>query len=77
MREIAKRVWLEPAAFIGLVTTAAIVAITLISGDHWDLATICGAIAPLASALGIRQLVTPTEKTGQLVAKPPAGETGQ
>jgi hypothetical protein len=60
MKQIAVRVWHEPSVAIGLVTSIAVLVITLVSGDHFDLATIAGIIAPLASALGIRQYVTPT-----------------
>jgi hypothetical protein len=59
MSEILKRVWREPAVFLGLVTSAALAAITIATGDPWDTAAIAAVIAPLASALGIRQLVTP------------------
>jgi hypothetical protein len=60
MSEIAKRVWREPAVFLGFVTSAALAIITIATGDKWDTAAIVAVIAPLASALGIRQLVTPT-----------------
>jgi hypothetical protein len=60
MSEIVKRAWREPAVFLGLLTSAALVVITLATGDPWDTAAIAAVIAPLASALGIRQLVTPT-----------------
>lgn len=59
MSEIAKRVWREPAVFIGFVTTVALVIITVVAGNDWDIATIAGCIAPLVSALGIRELVVP------------------
>jgi hypothetical protein len=58
--EIARRVWHEPAVFLGLITSIALVVITLATGDKWDTATIAGVAAPLVSALGIRELVTPT-----------------
>lgn len=60
MSEIARRVWHEPAVFLGLITSIALVVITLATGDKWDTATIAGVAAPLVSALGIRELVTPT-----------------
>lgn len=59
MREILARVWREPAVFLGLVTSAALAIVTVLTGDPWDTAAIVAVIAPLASALGIRQLVTP------------------
>jgi hypothetical protein len=58
--EIARRVWHEPAVFLGLIASIALVVITLATGDKWDTATIAGVAAPLVSALGIRELVTPT-----------------
>lgn len=67
MGEILKRVWREPAVFLGLLTSAALAVITIATGDPWDTAAIVAVIAPLASALGIRQLVTPV--TGE----PPEG----
>jgi hypothetical protein len=60
MREIAARAWREPAVFIGLLTSVALVVITLATGDPWDTAAIAAVVAPLAAALGTRQLVTPT-----------------
>jgi hypothetical protein len=60
MKEIAARAWREPAVLIGLATSVALVVITLATDDHWDVATICGVIAPLVAALGIRECVTPT-----------------
>jgi hypothetical protein len=61
MSEIAHRVLREPAVFFGLITSIALAAITIISGDPWDLAAIAAVILPLAEALGIRSLVHPTE----------------
>lgn len=69
MSVIAARVWHEPAVFIGLLVTGALVVITLATGDPWDTATIAGVLAPLLSALGIRQVVTPVEDP----VKPPEG----
>lgn len=60
MKEIARRVWHEPAVCLGLLASIALVVITLATGDPWDTATIAGVAAPLVSALGIRELVTPT-----------------
>jgi hypothetical protein len=59
MSEIARRVWREPAVFLGLLASIALVVITLATGDKWDTATIAGVAAPLVTALGIRPLVTP------------------
>lgn len=59
MKVIAERVYREPAVFIGLLTSIALLVITLLTGDPWDAATIAGIAAPLISALGIRATVTP------------------
>jgi len=59
MKPIAERIWHEPAAAIGLAFTVVLVVIAVATGAPWDASTITGIIAPLLSALGIRQLVTP------------------
>jgi hypothetical protein len=59
MKEIVVRVWREPAVFIGLLTSVALLVIKLATGDPWDAATIAGIAAPIVSALGIRELVSP------------------
>jgi hypothetical protein len=60
MQKIAVRVWREPAVFIGLITTIALVIITVATGGDWDAALIVAVIAPLVEALGIRAYVKPT-----------------
>lgn len=72
MSEIARRVWHEPAVLLGLLATIALVIITLATGDPWDTATIAGVAAPLVSALGIRELVTPTADSSSSAEGPPA-----
>jgi hypothetical protein len=57
--EIAQRVWREPAAALGLITSIVLAIIVIVSGNDWDVAAFAGVIAPLASSLGIRELVTP------------------
>lgn len=74
MREIGVRVWHEPAVAIGLATSIAIVVITVAKGDPWDTATIAGVAAPLISALGIRQLVTPVAAGADGIAAEPMPE---
>lgn len=59
MSEIIQRAWHEPAVLIGLLTSIALTAITITTGDPWDAAAIAAVIAPLAAALGTRPLVTP------------------
>jgi hypothetical protein len=73
MKSIAERVWHEPAVAIGLAFTVALVVITLLKGDPWDTATIAGIAAPLVSALGIRQFVTPVPRESAPVAKGKSG----
>lgn len=72
MSEILRRVWHEPAVAIGLITSVALAVITIATGDPWDAAAIVGVIAPIASALGIRQLVTPVVDVVELEVPSPA-----
>jgi hypothetical protein len=74
MKEIGKRIWNEPAVAIGLLTTLALLVINFISNDHWSVDHIIAILAPLVSALGIRQAVIPTAKLDELT-KPPEGTT--
>jgi len=69
VKAIAQRVWNEPAVAIGLFTSIVLVVLALVSDADWDAQTIVGVIAPFASALGIRPLVTPTAKMDE---PPPA-----
>lgn len=62
MKEIAKRIWNEPAVFIGFMTALALVVINLIGNNEWGFEQIIAVLAPLLSALGIRQAVIPTAK---------------
>ena len=71
MSVIATRAWREPAVFIGLLSSIALVIITLATGDPWDAATIAGVVAPLVSALGIRQVVTPAPPAPPAATPPP------
>jgi hypothetical protein len=64
MKQLAERAWAEPAVFIGLLVTLALLALALLTDADWDASTIAGVVAPLASALGIRPLVTPTRREG-------------
>jgi len=61
MKALAQQIWNEPAVAIGLLTSAAMLVIQLAAGDTTttDIITIA---APFLSALGIRPLVTPTNK---------------
>ena len=62
MKVIAQKVWAEPAVFIGLVVTLGLLAGALIAHQHIDAGVIVGILAPLGSALGIRQVVVPAAK---------------
>jgi hypothetical protein len=75
VKVIMKQIWNEPAAAIGLLTSALLAVIAVADGADWDAQTIIGVIAPLASALGIRQLVSPA--AGPRDQEPPAGTTYQ
>ena len=63
MKPILQRVWKEPAVFIGLLTSIVLAILAIITSAHWDASLIVGIVAPLASSLGIRSLVTPTTPT--------------
>jgi hypothetical protein len=71
MKVIARRLWQEPAAAIGLLTSLALVALALASSASWSASTIAGILAPLLSGLGIRQLVSPAPP-----AQEPADDRG-
>jgi hypothetical protein len=57
MKPLAKKIWEEPAAFIGLLTSLALLVLNLLTDADWGVESIVTIVAPLASALGIRQLV--------------------
>lgn len=59
MKPLAQKLWKEPAAFIGLLTSVALAVGAIITGSDWSWEAIVAIIAPLASGLGIRQLVAP------------------
>ena len=62
MKSVAQQLWNEPAAFIGLMTSILLAVIAVVTGTDWNAQTILGIVAPVASGLGIRQLVTPVAK---------------
>lgn len=62
MKVIAERIWNEPAVFIGLLVTLGLLVVNLLGDSSWSAQQIVEILAPLASALGIRQLVTPAKK---------------
>jgi hypothetical protein len=65
MQAIARRVWREPAVFIGLIVTIVLLVLAIVSGARWDYDTIIAIAAPLASSLGIRQVVSPVAQGGE------------
>jgi hypothetical protein len=69
MSEVLKRIWKEPAVFIGLLASVVLAILTVVTGDPWNASTIAGVAAPFLSSLGIRQLVTPAEETKPEVKK--------
>ena len=62
MKQIAKQIWNEPSAFIGLCVTLVLLAAALISHQAIDVGIIAGILAPLLTGLGIRGFVTPVKK---------------
>lgn len=61
MKSIAQKIWLEPAAFLGLLTTIALAVGAVLTGSDWNWETIVAILAPLVSSLGIRRKVAPVE----------------
>lgn len=62
MKELAKRIWNEPAVAIGLLTSLILLVFNIVGDSTWDAESIIAIAAPIASALGIRTQVTPTAK---------------
>jgi membrane protein implicated in regulation of membrane protease activity len=60
MKEIARKVWEEPAVAIGLIVSIALLVGALLTGSDFNWETIVAILAPFLSALGIRPLVRPT-----------------
>jgi hypothetical protein len=65
VKSIAQRIWNEPSVGIGLLTSVLLAVVAVASSATWNTQTILGVVAPFASSLGIRQLVTPTAKKGE------------
>jgi CTP:molybdopterin cytidylyltransferase MocA len=59
VKVIAERIWREPAAAVGLLTSVALALLAVASSAPWDASVIAGIAAPFLSALGIRQVVSP------------------
>ena len=62
MKPIAQRLWNEPAVFIGALVSVGLLVVNLLGNPDWTAQEIVEVAAPLLSALGIRQLVTPVAK---------------
>lgn len=62
MKEIARRVWNEPAVAIGLIVSLALLVGAILTDAAWDWETILVILSPLLTALGIRPFVKPTAK---------------
>jgi hypothetical protein len=76
VKPLLNKLWLEPAAFIGLVVTLGLLVLNILGDTDWSVETIIEIAAPLITGLGIRQLVVPTPKAaaGDVPAQP-AGTT--
>lgn len=59
MQTILERIWREPAVFIGLVSSLALLGLNLLAGDSIDGASGLAIAGPFLSAIGIRQVVSP------------------
>jgi hypothetical protein len=59
VKVIARKLWEEPAAFIGLLTTILLAGLNVIGDDDWGIDNLIAVLAPLVSSLGIRQVVSP------------------
>jgi hypothetical protein len=76
MKTVLTKLWLEPAAFIGLLVTVLLTAGAFATDTDWDWEAVVAVLAPLLTGLGIRQTVVPTPKAaaGNVPAQP-AGTT--
>jgi hypothetical protein len=72
MKEIAQRVWHEPAVAIGLLISIALAVVAIINGDDWGWEEVLFVVGPLLAALGIRPFVTPVKDATQ---PPPVSES--
>jgi hypothetical protein len=69
MKEIARKVWEEPAVAIGLLVSIALLVGALLTDTDFDWEAIVAILAPFLSGLGIRPLVKPTAKIDEENAK--------
>lgn len=75
MKVIAQKVWNEPAVAIGLLVSLVLLVLNLLDDQDWGVQNIIAILAPLASSLGIRNLVMPMAKLDE--ATKPDGTTYQ
>lgn len=59
MKVILQRIWKEPAVCIGLLASLILLLLEFLGDDKFTADSIIAICAPLVSALGIRQTVTP------------------
>jgi hypothetical protein len=59
MKLIAQRFWKEPAVAIGALWSLGLLILAIITSS-FDAGAIVGIVSPILSALGIRQVVTPS-----------------
>lgn len=59
MKPLMQKIWTEPAAAIGLLTSLVLLGVAVISDANFNTQTLLGIAAPLLSGLGIRQTVYP------------------
>jgi hypothetical protein len=69
MKEIARKVWEEPAVAIGLLVSIALLIGAFLTDSDFDWEAIVAILAPFLSGLGIRPLVKPTAKIDEENAK--------
>lgn len=68
MKVLAQRIWNEPAVCIGLLTSLVLLALNFATGDDWSADAIIAILAPIISALGIRQVVYSPNTVEELTA---------
>jgi hypothetical protein len=60
VKKLIDTFWREPAVALGVLAAAAIVALKISGGDAVSAQDVVAILTPLATALGIRQAVTPS-----------------
>jgi hypothetical protein len=62
VKKLIDTFWREPAVALGVLAAAAIVAFKVWSGDAVTASDVVAILTPFATALGIRQTVTPARR---------------